>query len=233
MSRNLFAFIESESRERRNILFLAALIRRNGGSVTLTASELTEIDDGAGVFINRGDKPDELVLCFARKGAEAYFLAEQPSSPEPKTRTRPSPLAQPSSPQRNSVHTAGGENAGTTEPKGSAGATERGDDAVHHAPLLTGDPVKDRDAALKKYDEVMRQFTSTFKTSESEAYGNLLRDLMDYSSLFIAGQIMSAKEILDKTEDLQVHLKKSGGMGGKSMGDLFNSWINGEEAQCS
>lgn len=96
--------------------------------------------------------------------------------------------------------------------------------------LLTGDDRKDRDSALARYDEVMRRFTSTFKTSESEAYGTLLRDLMDNSSLFIAGQIMSAKEILDKTEDLQIHLKKSGGAGGMTMGDLFNLWLNGGEA---
>lgn len=88
MPRNLFAFLESESRERRNILFLAALIKRNGGSVVISATELTDIDDGAGVFINRGDKPDELVLSFARKGAEAYFLAEGQQSTPPTSRTR-------------------------------------------------------------------------------------------------------------------------------------------------
>lgn len=98
---------------------------------------------------------------------------------------------------------------------------------MDNSPLLTGDERKDRESALTKYNEVMRRFTATFKSSESEAYGTLLRDLMDNSSLFIAGQIMSAKEILDKTEDLQLHLKKAGGAGGKTMGDMFNEWING------
>jgi hypothetical protein len=98
---------------------------------------------------------------------------------------------------------------------------------AQNAVMLTGDDKKDREAALTKYNEVMRKFTSTFKSSESEAYGTLLRDLMDNSYLFIAGQIMSAKEILDKTEDLQIHLKKAGGAGGKTMGDMFHEWLNG------
>jgi hypothetical protein len=85
------------------------------------------------------------------------------------------------------------------------------------SPLLKQSDAENREAALAKYDEIMRRFTTTFEKSESEAYGTLLRDLMDNSSLLIAGQIMSAKEILDKTEDLQVHLKKAGGAGGKTM----------------
>ena len=98
------------------------------------------------------------------------------------------------------------------------------------ATLLEGSERELRVGALRRYNEIMRSFTSTFQSSESEAYGNLLRDLMDNSSLLIAGQIMSAKEILDKTEDLQVHLKKSGGAGGKTMGDMFTEWLNGGEA---
>jgi hypothetical protein len=97
------------------------------------------------------------------------------------------------------------------------------------SPILSRSDAENREASLRKYDEIMRRFTTTFEKSESEAYGTLLRDLMDHSSLLIAGQIMSAKEILDKTEDLQVHLKKSGGAGGRTMGDLFHGWINGEE----
>lgn len=109
MPRNLFAFLESESRDRRNILFLAALVKRQGGSVSITATELTDIEDGAGVFINRGDKPDELVLSFARKGAEAYFLAEgQPSTSPTPSRVRAvipnRDLTQPSQPSPQSRH---------------------------------------------------------------------------------------------------------------------------------
>lgn len=98
-------------------------------------------------------------------------------------------------------------------------------------PTLLSDNDKDnRDNALRKYEEMSRRFTSTFETSEPKAYGDLLKDLMDNASLFIAGQIMSAKEVLDKIEDLQVHLKKSGGSGGRTMGDMLHDWLNGGDA---
>jgi hypothetical protein len=95
--------------------------------------------------------------------------------------------------------------------------------------VLSRSDSENREAALAKYEEITRRFTTTFETSESAAYGGLLKDLMDWSSLLIAGQIMSAKEILDKTEDLQVHLKKAGGGGGMTMGDMFHLWLDGKE----
>jgi hypothetical protein len=83
-----------------------ALVKQQGGEVKLSLTDLTSIDDGAGLFRRTSDKGDELVLCFARKGAEAYFLSEpQPSSPAPNPRTRvvqPQP-SQPS-PPRTTVH---------------------------------------------------------------------------------------------------------------------------------
>lgn len=98
------------------------------------------------------------------------------------------------------------------------------------ATLLNGNEKEVRVAALKKYEEISRCFTSTFETSEPKAYGDLLKNLMDNASLFIAGQIMTAKEVLDKIEDLQIHLKKSGGAGGRTMSDMFCDWLNGGES---
>ncbi len=95
------------------------------------------------------------------------------------------------------------------------------------ATLLSGDEKQIRVSALRKYEEISRAFTFTFETSEPKAYGDLLKNLMDNASLFIAGQIMTAKEVLDKIEDLQIHLKKSGGAGGRTMADMFYDWLNG------
>jgi len=49
---------------------------------------------------------------------------------------------------------------------------------------------------------------------------------MDYGALLVSGGLMSAKELLDKIEDLQLHIKKSG-TSGKSMTDVFCGWLNG------
>jgi hypothetical protein len=94
---------------------------------------------------------------------------------------------------------------------------------------LTGDVVEDRLEALKAFERVSRQFAIGFNDSEPEAYGNLLRDLMDNSALFVSGGLMSAKEVLDKIEDLQTHIKK-GGTQGKSVTDVFHGWMNGGDA---
>lgn len=88
MSRDPFSFLQSESPERVRLLLLLALVKKQGGEVSLSLQDLTSIDDGAGLFRRTSDKGDELVLCFARKGAEAYFLVEPSSTPEPKPRLR-------------------------------------------------------------------------------------------------------------------------------------------------
>jgi hypothetical protein len=38
---------------------------------------------------------------------------------------------------------------------------------------------------------------------------------------------MSAKELLDKIEDLQTHIRKSG-TSGRSVTDIFHSWLDGD-----
>jgi hypothetical protein len=91
--------------------------------------------------------------------------------------------------------------------------------------VVTGDPVKDRLTALTVFERISRSFATGFDNSEPQAYGDLLKDLMDNSALLVSGGLMSAKELLDKIEDLQQHIKK-GGTGGKSMVDLFNVWLN-------
>ncbi len=49
---------------------------------------------------------------------------------------------------------------------------------------------------------------------------------MDYGALLVSGGLMSAKELLDKMEDLQQHIRK-GGTGGRWVADEFHAWLNG------
>lgn len=96
-----------------------------------------------------------------------------------------------------------------------------------HSVAVTGDPVKDRLAALKAFERISRAFAEGIDDSEPQAYGNLRKDLMDNSSLLVSGGLMSAKEILDKLEDIQTHIRK-GGSGGLSVADQFSKWFTKE-----
>jgi len=96
-----------------------------------------------------------------------------------------------------------------------------------NAPVeITGDINKDRLSGLQAFQRISQAFAKGFDESEPQAYGRLLTDLMDYGALLVSGGLMSAKELLDKIEDLQTHIKKSG-TSGKSVTDIFNSWLNG------
>ena len=99
---------------------------------------------------------------------------------------------------------------------------ENGEAAI----AVTGDLSKDRINGLQSFQRISQAFARGFDDSEPAAYGRLLKDLMDYGALFVSGGLMSAKELLDKIEDLQQHIKK-GGSGGRSMTDLFHDWLNG------
>lgn len=90
---------------------------------------------------------------------------------------------------------------------------------------VTGDIGTDRLTGLQAFQRISQTFANGFDNSEPEAYGNLLKDLMDYGALFVSGGLMSAKELLDKIEDLQQHIRK-GGTGGRSIADLFHEWLN-------
>jgi hypothetical protein len=82
MARDPLAFLDDESPQRKTLLLLLALIRKQGGEVELTLDDLTAIEDGASYHKYPGDKGTSIVLRYARKGAEAYFLTEEPSRPE-------------------------------------------------------------------------------------------------------------------------------------------------------
>lgn len=91
--------------------------------------------------------------------------------------------------------------------------------------VVTGNIEQDRLAGLEAFERISQAFAKAFDNSEAEAYGCLLQDLMDNSSLLVSGGLMSVKEVLDKVEDLQQHIKK-GGTGGRSPIDVFHTWLN-------
>jgi hypothetical protein len=96
-----------------------------------------------------------------------------------------------------------------------------------NAPVtLTGDITKDRLEGLHAFQRISQAFAKGFDESEPQAYGRLLTDLMDYGALLVSGGLMSAKELLDKIEDLQQHIKK-GGTSGKTVVDVLHEWMNG------
>lgn len=117
--RNPFAFLDSESRERTLLLLLLAIIRKSGGELTIDLTDLTSIEDGASFHKFPDDTGTRLMLRYARRGAEAYYLPateDRPSQPTPRpTRTQATvsslpPTTSPSEPSptpptpRHSIH---------------------------------------------------------------------------------------------------------------------------------
>jgi hypothetical protein len=117
-TRDPFAFLDAEAPQRRVLLLLLAILRKQGGELTLTLEDLTAIEDGASFHKYPSDTGTSLVLRFARKGAEAYFLTPpeaDPSTParspsmatatrHPKADADPPPYPSPSAPTRHAVH---------------------------------------------------------------------------------------------------------------------------------
>ena len=107
MARDPFAFLDSDNKQRTLLLLLLALIRKNGGEVELELSELTSLSDGDSFLKYPSDRGDKLVLRFARRGAEAYFLSEElPSTTtsRPRVPTKPATPGESPSPPRYAVH---------------------------------------------------------------------------------------------------------------------------------
>lgn len=86
-------------------------------------------------------------------------------------------------------------------------------------------PAETRAAALSAFSRLSRAFAAGFDDSEPQAYATLLKDLMDHAALLVDGNLMSAKEVLDKIEDLQQHIHKRGGST-KTVADEFSAWFN-------
>jgi hypothetical protein len=104
--RDPFAFLDAESAQRRVLILLLAILRKSGGEVTLDLADLTAIDDGASFHKYPSDTGTSLVLRFARRGAEAYFLSPaeaDASKPTPTRSSRPTVETSPSQP-RHAVH---------------------------------------------------------------------------------------------------------------------------------
>jgi hypothetical protein len=96
VARNPFEFLDQGSRERVLLVLLLALIRKGGGELELSIQDLTAINEGDSFIKYPADSGTSLVLRFARKGAEAYFLSETTSttasSPSPRSSSSMRPM---------------------------------------------------------------------------------------------------------------------------------------------
>src|ERR1700688_4958139 len=107
--RNPFAFLDDEPPQRKTLLLLLAILHKHGDTVELSLADLTAIEDGASFHKYPDDTGTYLVLRFARKGAEAYFLSateESPSQTKPRSTIRgttPRSTEEPSGP-RHAIH---------------------------------------------------------------------------------------------------------------------------------
>ena len=91
MARSPYEFLDSGSKERTLLLLLLAIIRKQGGELELTLQDLTAVGDGDSFIRYPADTGSSLMLRFARRGAEAYFLSEtDPSTTNPRVRSAPS-----------------------------------------------------------------------------------------------------------------------------------------------
>jgi hypothetical protein len=98
MARNPFDFLDAGSSERTLLVLLLALIRKSGGELELSIPDLTAINEGDSFVKYPSDSGTSLVLRFARKGAEAYFLAEAPSASTNPSSTRSTVVTKRSTP---------------------------------------------------------------------------------------------------------------------------------------
>lgn len=106
MARDPFQFLKDLPPAKRITLLLLACIKQAGGQITLSLQDVTSVEDGSGVFNSVDDTGTNLVLRFARRGAEAYFVSDdEPTSP-PRPSRSPSrtPTVEESPAPRHSVH---------------------------------------------------------------------------------------------------------------------------------
>lgn len=112
MPRSPFEFLDSGTPERKLLLLLLAIIRKAGGQMELSLEDLTAVSEGDSFWKYPADSGSSLMLRFARKGAEAYFLAETDASETkrtvpPKAQAIPAPqpgVSQPPPPPRHALH---------------------------------------------------------------------------------------------------------------------------------
>jgi len=91
MARNPFEFLDSGGKDRTLLLLLLALIKKSGGEVELSLADLTAIGDGDSFLKYPSDTGVSLVLRFARRGAEAYFLAQEEAPSPPRIQRKVTP----------------------------------------------------------------------------------------------------------------------------------------------
>ena len=94
---------------------------------------------------------------------------------------------------------------------------------------LDAEPSK-REQALQLYEEIGARFNRHYGTSVTKAMRELLHDLRANQRVLVDGGLYTAKELDERVDQLQSHLKTGGDEGKLSMADMFSNWLNEEEA---
>ena len=120
-----------------------------------------------------------------------------------------------------------------TSQAGKYGANKRGASPEWPLPLpnnsgkiATGEDSSKRDQALTIYESLGDKFNKDYETSVTKAYRGLLKGIRANQRLLVDGGLYTAKELDERVDELQSHLKAGGDEGKISMADMFNQWLN-------
>jgi hypothetical protein len=83
-----------------------------------------------------------------------------------------------------------------------------------------------RQQALYTYSAIGAQFNEAYEQSVTQAMRGLLIALRANQRLLVEGGLYTARELDDRVEQLQEHLKVGGDEGKTTMEDRFHQWLN-------
>jgi len=86
-----------------------------------------------------------------------------------------------------------------------------------------------RQQALYTYSAIGAQFNEAYEQSVTQAMRGLLIALRANQRLLVEGGLYTARELDDRVEQLQEHLKVGGDEGKTTMEDRFHQWLNEAE----
>ena len=83
-----------------------------------------------------------------------------------------------------------------------------------------------REEALKIYEDLGNKFNSDYERSVTAAMRGFLHGLRANQRILVDGGLYTAKELDERVDELQSHLKTGGDEGKLTMNDKFNQWLN-------
>ena len=84
--------------------------------------------------------------------------------------------------------------------------------------------------ALDVYSRIGQEFITAYGVSVTSAMRGLIIALRNHQRLLVEGGLYTARELDDRVEQLQEHLKVGGDEGKTTMEDRFHAWLNQEES---